>query len=144
MSVLKVSITHLFYIWQISSYLYFRIPFLVGTKQTHLCPKFAQVDGLWAFSYILHLHPKCAQNMPKSSGIASYRAARLAAKNVWMSDKSWEPGIPKFKCLWKLDKLDMLNNFCFHVYAQKWVFVIMSHVTLRMLHVTLRMPHVMC
>ena len=28
-----------------------------------------------------------------------------------MSDKSWEPA--------KLDTLGMLNNFCFHVYAQK-------------------------
>ena len=31
-----------------------------------------------------------------------------------------------------VDPWDMLNNFCFHVYAQKWVFVIMSHVTFRM------------
>ena len=29
----------------------------------------------------------------------------------------------------------MLNNFCFHVYAQKWVFVIMSHVACHMSHV---------
>ena len=35
-----------------------------------------------------------------------------------------------------VDPLDMLNNFCFHVYAQKWVFVIMSHVTFRLSHVT--------
>ena len=34
-----------------------------------------------------------------------------------------------------VDPWDMLNNFCFHVYAQKWVFVIMSHVTFRMSHV---------
>ena len=49
-------------------------------------------------------------------------------KNVWTSDKSWEPGM-----LWKTWKtrnslshsliLDMLNNFCFHVYAQKWLFI---------------------
>ena len=35
-----------------------------------------------------------------------------------------------------VDFWDMLNNFCFHVYAQKWVFVIMSHVTFRLSHVT--------
>ena len=35
-----------------------------------------------------------------------------------------------------VDSLDMLNNFCFHVYAQKWVFIIMSHVTFRLSHVT--------
>ena len=29
----------------------------------------------------------------------------------------------------------MLNNFYFHVYAQKWLFVIMSHVKCRMSHV---------
>ena len=29
---------------------------------------------------------------------ASYRAARLAAKNVWMSDKSWEPGMSCKTC----------------------------------------------
>ena len=43
------------------------------------------------------------------------------------------------KCLcWSLghvDPWDMLNNFCFHVYAQKWVFVIMSYVTFCMSHV---------
>ena len=43
-----------------------------------------------------------------------------------------------------VDSRDMLNNFCFHVYAQKWVFVIMSHVTLCMSHVTLHMAHVIC
>ena len=51
-----------------------------------------------------------------------------------MSDKSWEPGM-----FWKLENLktwkfenfenmkndpwDMLNNFCFHVYAQKSLFI---------------------
>ena len=30
---------------------------------------------------------------------------------------------------------DMLINFCFDVHAQKWAFVIMSHVTCRMSHV---------
>ena len=34
-----------------------------------------------------------------------------------------------------VDLWDMLNNFCFHVSAQKWVFVIMSHVTFRLSHV---------
>ena len=35
----------------------------------------------------------------------------------------------------------MLNNFCFDVFAQKWVFVIMSHVTCRMWHVTCLMSN---
>ena len=43
-----------------------------------------------------------------------------------------------------VDSWDMLNNFCFDVYAQKWVFVTMSHVTFRMSHVTMRMSHVIC
>ena len=43
-----------------------------------------------------------------------------------------------------VDSWDMLNNVCFDVYAQKWVFVIMSHVTFCMSHVTLRMSHVIC
>ena len=43
-----------------------------------------------------------------------------------------------------VDPWDMLNNFCFHVYGEKWVCVIMSHVTFRMSHVTLRMSHVIC
>ena len=37
-----------------------------------------------------------------------------SAKKIWTSDKSWEPAK-----LAKLDTLDMLNNFCFHFYAQK-------------------------
>ena len=43
-----------------------------------------------------------------------------------------------------VDPWDMLNNFCFEVYTQKWVFVIMSHVTCHMLHVTCHMSHVKC
>ena len=43
-----------------------------------------------------------------------------------------------------VDPWDMLNNFCFHVYTQKWVFVIMSHVTFRMSHVTCHIAHVTC
>ena len=43
-----------------------------------------------------------------------------------------------------VDSWDMLNNFCFHVYAQKWVFVIMSHVACHMSHVTCDMSHVKC
>ena len=39
-----------------------------------------------------------------------------------------------------VDPWDMLNNFCSHVYAQKWAFVIMSHVTCRMS----QLPHVTC
>ena len=38
----------------------------------------------------------------------------------------------------------MLNNFCFDVFAQKWVFEIMSHATCCMSHVTLRMSLVIC
>ena len=38
----------------------------------------------------------------------------------------------------------MLNNFCFDVFAQKWVFVIMSHVTCCMSHVACHMSHVLC
>ena len=26
-------------------------------------------------------------------------------KNVWKSERRWEPGIPKFECYWKLSKL---------------------------------------
>ena len=40
-----------------------------------------------------------------------------------------------------VDPWDMLNNFCFHVCAQKLVFVIMSLVTFRMSHVTCYMPN---
>ena len=45
-----------------------------------------------------------------------------------------------------VDPWDMLNNFCFHVYAQKWVFVIMSHVTCHMSHFAFRchMSHCAC
>ena len=50
-------------------------------------------------------------------------------KNVWTSDKSWEPGM--FLKTWKPENFenikndlwDMLNNFCFHVYAQKSLFI---------------------
>ena len=34
-----------------------------------------------------------------------------------------------------VDPGDMLNNVCFHVYTQKWVFVIMSYVTYHISHV---------
>ena len=43
-----------------------------------------------------------------------------------------------------VDPWDMLNNFCFQVYAQKWVLVIMSHVTCHILHVTCHMSHCTC
>ena len=43
-----------------------------------------------------------------------------------------------------VDPWDMLNNFCFQVYAQKWVLVIMSHVTCHILHVTCHIAHVTC
>ena len=49
-------------------------------------------------------------------------------KNVCKSDRRWEP--EKFKNLnyWnfvyiKNEPRDMLNNFCFHVYAQKSLFI---------------------
>ena len=61
-------------------------------------------------------------------------------KNVWKSDKSWEPDKIwkfekkiKFEKIWKfeilkfkiaqVDPRDMLNNFCFHVYGQKSLFI---------------------
>ena len=40
-----------------------------------------------------------------------------------------------------VDSWDMLNNFCFDDYAQKWVFVIMSHVACHMSHVTCLMSN---
>ena len=40
-----------------------------------------------------------------------------------------------------VDPLDMLNNFCFLVYAQKWVFVIMSHFACHMSHCLCQMSH---
>ena len=40
-----------------------------------------------------------------------------------------------------VDPLDMLNNFCFLVYAQKLVFVIMSHFACRMSHCLYQMSH---
>ena len=39
---------------------------------------------------------------------------------------------------------DMLNNFGYHVYAQKCVFVIMSYVTFCMSHVTYHIKHATC
>ena len=39
---------------------------------------------------------------------------------------------------------DMMNNSCFHVYAQKLVFVIMSHNACHTSNITLRMSHVKC
>ena len=43
-------------------------------------------------------------------------------KNVWKSDRRWEPGkFENFENI-KNDLWDMLNNFCFHVYAQKSLF----------------------
>ena len=59
-------------------------------------------------------------------------------KNVRTSDKSWEPGMllktwKTWKTFEKMEKsltlshshsltLDMLDNFCFHVYSQKMVY----------------------
>ena len=56
-------------------------------------------------------------------------------------------GNPSKKCLNVRQKLGttniwclkVLNNFCFHVFAQKWVFVIMSHVTCHISHVRCHM-----
>ena len=55
----------------------------------------------------------------------------LELKNVWKSDRRWEP--EKFENLktWKLENIknikndhwDMLNNFSFHVYAQNSLFI---------------------
>ena len=55
---------------------------------------------------------------------------RSSGKNVWKSDRCWEPVkfsklssylvVQLSSCLVvKFDPWDMLNNFCFHVYAQK-------------------------
>ncbi len=41
-------------------------------------------------------------------------------KNVWKSDRRWEP--ENFENI-KNDPWDMLNNFGFHVYAQKSLFI---------------------
>ena len=54
---------------------------------------------------------------------------QVGNKNVWKSDKSWEPEM--FLKIWKFwnfenttnDPWDMLNKFCFHVYAQKLLFI---------------------
>ena len=43
-----------------------------------------------------------------------------------------------------IDPWDMLNNFCFHVYAQKWVFVIMSHLACHISHYACHMLFVKC
>ena len=43
-----------------------------------------------------------------------------------------------------VDPLDMLNNFYFLVYAQKWVFVIMSHFAFHMSHCLCQMSHCAC
>ena len=49
--------------------------------------------------------------------------AGFQLKNVWTSDTSWEPGM--YECL------NVLNNFCFHVYAQN----LLSHfLTLTLSH----------
>ena len=44
-----------------------------------------------------------------------------------MFDKKWEQFKFKIEIAY-VDPWDMVNNYCFDVYAQKWVFVIMSHV----------------
>ena len=49
-------------------------------------------------------------------------------KNVWKSDKSWEPGTHSHSptlsfSLSQSLTLDMLNKFCFHLYAQKSLFI---------------------
>ena len=51
-------------------------------------------------------------------------------ENVWKSDRRWEPENVENLKTWKLenfeniknDPWDMLNNFCFYVYAQKSLF----------------------
>ena len=52
-------------------------------------------------------------------------------KNFWKSDRRWEPENFENLKTWKLENFgsiknypwDMLNNFCFHVYAQKSLFI---------------------
>ena len=65
----------------------------------------------------------------KSERAENYFFVKFIYKNVWTSDKSWEPGM--FLKTWKPENFenikndlwDMLNNFCFHVYAQKSLFI---------------------
>ena len=49
-------------------------------------------------------------------------------------------------CLWHayVDPWDMVNKFCFHVYAQKRVFVIMSHFGCHISPFTCHMLYVKC
>ena len=53
---------------------------------------------------------------------------KTCTKNVWTTDKSWEPGKFKIQNGLYVDLWDMLNNFCFHVYAQKWHICQVSNV----------------
>ena len=53
------------------------------------------------------------------------------SKNVWKSDRRWEPENFENLKTWQFENFeniknypwDMLNNFCFHVYAQKSLFI---------------------
>ena len=60
-------------------------------------------------------------------------------KNVWTSDKSWEPGTLTRSHALTLSlshsiTLDMLNNFCFHVYAHSLSFTLSHSHTLSISH----------
>ena len=70
----------------------------------------------------------------------------LTLRKFW-NLKIWKFKIFIFECDMSnayVDPRDMLNNFCFHVYAQKWVFVIMSHVTCHISHATCHMLYAKC
>ena len=67
-------------------------------------------------------------NFPEKYLILIYH---LKPKNVWTSDTSWEPVKLAKLALSHSLTLDMLNNFCFHVYAQN----LLSHfLTLTLSH----------
>ena len=69
--------------------------------------------------------------VPKTTLFKYAKSTVVIKKNVWKSDKSWEPEKIwkeknwKFEKIWKFDNLkfkiaqvdprDMLNKFCFHV-----------------------------
>ena len=77
---------------------------------------------LWLWYFFLG-HPVVAHVLNTLCDLNIYSLFKLELKNVWMSDKSWEPRM--HECL------KVLNNFCFHVYAQN----LLSHfLTLTLSH----------
>ena len=74
-----------------------------------------------------HCHEFVSVECATSFGLI-FVMSRPYLKNVGTSDKSWEPGtFSNFNSLTNVFlshslSLDMLNHFCFHVYAQKSLF----------------------